>query len=410
MEYKSIKHGIRENLSQFVLLVVLTSFVGGMVGMERSLIPQLAQKEFHLESKTAMLSFIIAFGITKAITNYFTGALSNKYGRRTLLITGWLFALPIPWLLMYAPNWNLIIVANILLGLNQGLAWSSTLVMKIDLVGEKNRGLAIGLNEFSGYLAVGLVTFLVAYIAAHYGLRPYPFFVGVVFSVLGLLLTILFVKDTRQHMTKTAESKFAAQYKPLKNIFWGTTLYNRNLNAVVQGGLVNNLNDGMMWGLYPLLLTTHHFSLTQIGSLTAIYPAFWGIGQLFTGRLSDYVRKKILLVLGMFLQATALILFLNATTYTHFLSLSILLGLSKALVYPTFLSSIAENNHPTQLAGSLGVYRFWRDCGYAIGAVLAGVLSDSFGISTAFLTIGLLTLLSAAIIQLRLRTFESISK
>jgi MFS family permease len=401
---QNIKHGIKENLFQFTLLVILTAFIGGMVGMERSLIPQLAQKEFNLSSKTAMLSFIIAFGVTKAITNYFTGNLSNRFGRKTLLITGWLFALPIPWLLMYAPSWNLIIVANILLGLNQGLAWSSTVVMKIDLVGEKGRGLAIGLNEFAGYLAVGLVTFLVAYIAATYGLRPYPFFVGVVFSVVGLLISVFVIKDTRQHMTKAAEAKFSERFTLLKNVFWGTTIYNRNLSAVVQAGMVNNLNDGMIWGLYPLLLTTRGFDLKQIGVLTAIYPAFWGIGQLISGRLSDIVQKKTLLFIGMFFQAVTLVLMLKATTYVHFLTLSIILGLGKALVYPTFTTSIAENNHPLQRAGSIGVFRFWRDGGYAIGAVLAGILSDQFGITTAFLSIGLLTFLSSLIIKLRMKT------
>ena len=403
MKYKSINHGIRGNLSQFVLLIALTAFIGGMVGMERSLIPQLAQKEFHLASKTAMLSFIVAFGLTKAITNYFTGTLSNKVGRKTLLIAGWLFALPIPWLLMYAPDWNLIIVANILLGLNQGLAWSSTLVMKVDLAGEKSRGLAVGLNEFAGYLAVGLVTFLVAYIAAHYGLRPYSFFVGVIFSILGLLLSIFLVKDTRAHMVKAAESKFAGNYQLLENVFWGTTLYNRNLSAVVQAGMINNLNDGMIWGLYPLLLATHNFNLTQVGSLTAIYPACWGIGQLCTGRMSDFVQRKTLLFVGMLLQGVTLILLLKATAYTHFLALSVSLGLGKALVYPTFTNSVAENNHPTQRAASIGVFRLWRDGGYAFGAVLAGILSDYFGITTAFLSISLLTLLSAIIIGLRMK-------
>jgi MFS family permease len=399
-----VKIGIRQNRQQFILLVVITAFVGGMVGMERSLIPQLAEKIFHIASKTAMFSFIVAFGTAKAITNYFTGFFANKFGRKKLLIAGWLFALPIPWILMYATTWNWIILANILLGLNQGLAWSSTVVMKIDLAEEENRGLAMGLNEFAGYFAVGIVTFVVAFLAAKYGLRPYPFFVGVAFSALGLITSVLFINDTRTHMAAAANT--AGKEGELKNIFWGTTLFNKNLSAVTQAALVNNMNDGMMWGLYPLLLQTKGFSLSQIGIVTAIYPACWGIGQLFSGRLGDYMPKKKLLFFGMFLQALTLLVLSTASVFRFFVALSIVLGLGKALVYPIFAAAIAENSHPEQRAQSIGTFRFWRDGGYAIGAILTGILADAFSIRVAIIIVGCITLLSAFVIQFRMRILK----
>jgi MFS family permease len=399
-----VKVGIRNNLQQFILLVIITAFIGGMVGMERSLIPQLAEKIFHLASKTAMFSFIVAFGITKAITNYYTGFFANKYGRKNLLVTGWLFALPIPWILMFAPTWNWIIAANILLGLNQGLAWSSTVVMKIDLAEEKNRGLAMGLNEFAGYFAVGLITFLVAYLAAEYGLRPYPFFVGVVFSIAGLVCSIFFIKDTRSQMTLAATASGTSG--ELKNVFWGTTLLNKNLSAVTQAGLVNNMNDGMMWGLYPLLLHAKGFSVAQVGLVTAIYPACWGIGQLFSGRLGDFVPKKKLLFMGMFLQGVTLLVLSTASALQFFIVLSVVLGLGKATVYPIFAAAIAENSHPQQRAQSIGTFRYWRDLGYALGAVLTGVLADQFNLQVAIIIVGCITLLSAFIIQIRMQLLK----
>jgi MFS family permease len=401
MEDNKIKLGLRENWQQFSLLLLIIGFVGGMVGMERSLLPQLAEQEFHIASRTAMFSFILAFGITKAITNYFTGVLANKLGRRRLLILGWVVALPIPWILMYAPSWNWIVFANILLGLNQGLAWSTSVVMKIDLVGEKYRGLAVGLNEFGGYLAVGLVALLSANLAAAYGLRPYPFIIGIAFSVLGLFISWLFVKDTHHHVTAAAAS--AGEKKLLKSIFWGTTLYNRNLSSVTQAGLINNLNDSLAWGLFPLLLVSKGFNLAQVGVITGIYPAFWGLGQLFTGRLSDFIPKKVLIFWGMFLQALTLLLLSLATNYTHFIILSVVLGLGKAMVYPTFTIAIAENSHPLQRAESVGIFRFWRDSGYAIGAILTGILTDAFGIAVAIMIIGGLTLVSALVVLFRMQ-------
>ncbi|WP_207493313.1 MFS transporter [Aridibaculum aurantiacum] len=392
--------GIKQNLPQFLLLLCVTAFVGGMVGMERSLLPKLATTEFGIESKTAIFSFIVAFGISKAISNYMAGRLSNQYGRRRLLIFGWLFALPVPWILMYAPNWNWIIFANVLLGINQGIAWSSTLVMKIDLAEDKNRGLAVGLNEFIGYLAVGLTTFLVAYIAANYGLRPYPFYTGVGFSILGILLSIFAIKDTRPFMQSAAA--LPGPLIPLNHVFKETIFFNRNLSSVVQGGLVNNLNDGMVWGLYPLILTAKGFSLTEIGVITAIYPACWGMGQLFSGKISDLIGRKPLLYWGMFLQAATLLMFLQANTYQHFVALSIVLGIGKAMVYPTFIAAIADNTHPVQRAETVGIYRFFRDCGYAIGAVLTGVISDLLGVPVAVTLVGVLTLLSGFVIKFRM--------
>ncbi|MCW3081026.1 MFS transporter [Segetibacter sp.] len=396
-----VKVGIRQNLQQFILLVTITAFIGGMVGMERSLIPQLAEKIFHIASKTAMFSFIVAFGTTKAITNYYTGYFANKFGRKKLLVIGWLFALPIPWMLMYAPSWSWIIAANILLGLNQGLAWSSTIVMKLDLAEDKDRGLAMGLNEFAGYFAVGMVTFLVAYLASTYGLRPYPFFVGVVFSIIGLVMSIFFIKDTRTHMTAAAVT--AGSEGELKNVFWGTTLYNKNLSAVTQAGLANNLNDGMLWGLYPLLLHAKGFSVAQVGLITAIYPACWGIGQLFSGRLGDYLPKKKLLFSGMFLQAFTLLALSTASAFEFFIVLSVILGIGKAMVYPIFPAAIAENSHPKQRAQSIGIFRLWRDLGYPIGAILTGVLADVFSLQIAIIIVGSITLASAFVIQTRMR-------
>lgn len=399
-----IKIGLRQNMRQFILLVIVTAFVGAMVGMERSLIPQLAEKVFNLTSKTAMFSFIVAFGITKAVTNFYTGFFANRFGRKKLLVTGWFFALPIPWILMYAPSWNWIIAANILLGLNQGLAWSSTVVMKIDLAEDKNRGLAMGLNEFAGYFAVGIVTFLVAFIAAKYGVRPYPFFVGVVFSVVGLLMSVFLIKDTRTQMT--AASITAGKEGELQNVFWGTTVFNRNLSAVTQAGLVNNMNDGMMWGLYPLLLHSKGLTLSQVGLVTAIYPACWGIGQLFSGRLGDVVAKKKLLFSGMFLQALTLLVLSTASHLQFFIILSVVLGLGKALVYPIFAAAIAENSHPQQRAQSIGIFRFWRDLGYAIGAILTGLLADLFSINVAIIIVGCITLISAFVIGFRMKILK----
>src|SRR6266487_296503 len=397
---KKVQLGLKENWQQFTLLVIINAFVGGMIGLERSILPRIAEVEFHIAAKTAILSFIIVFGIAKAITNYFTGALSNKIGRKNLLTIGWLFGIPVPFALMFADNWNWIVAANILLGINQGLTWSSTVVMKIDLVGEKQRGFAMGLNEFSGYIAMAIVAFATGWVASEYGLRPYPFYIGVALSLLGFFASWLFVKDTKHHMaTETTSSKLPK----LKNIFWQTTWKNKNLGSVTQAGLINNLNDAMVWGLFPILLAAKGFTIGQIGIVTAIYPAVWSIGQLFTGKMADHFCKKDLLFWGMLLQGLALVALVFAGTMTHFIILSSLLGWGTALVYPTFLATVADNTHPTDRANSLGVFRFWRDLGYAIGAILTGIIADAFGINASILVTGLLTIFSATVIFYRMK-------
>lgn len=397
---EKIQLGLKENWKQFTLLVIINAFVGGMVGLERSILPQIAEVEFNIAAKTAILSFIIVFGIVKAISNYFAGAFANKIGRKNLLVLGWVFGLPVPFILMFAPSWDWIIAANVLLGINQGLAWSSTVVMKIDLVGEKQRGFAMGLNEFAGYLAVAIVAFLTGYIAAEYGLRPYPFVLGIGLAVFGLLGSIFLIKDTRKHVA--AENSFS-ETPLLKNIFWETTWKHPNLGAVTQAGLVNNLNDGMAWGIFPILLASKGFSLEAIGIVTAVYPAVWGFGQLFTGKMADIYNKKHLLFIGMFVQGIALGLFLFADSLTHYIILSAILGWGTAMVYPTFLATVAENTHPKDRANSVGVFRLWRDLGYAIGAILTGLIADALGLEASMMTIAFLTLASAIVIAVRMR-------
>ena len=395
----TIKLGLKENWQQFALLVLVNAFVGGMVGLERSIIPQLAHLEFGINSKSAILSFIVAFGISKSIANYFTGRLANKIGRRNLLIIGWLLALPIPVLLIYADNWNWIIIANILLGISQGLTWSSTVVMKMDLVGEKQRGLAMGINEFAGYLAVGIVAFLTGYIAEHYGIRPYPFYLGIAMSVLGLLLTLIWVKDTKTFVSQEAKDSIIPK---IDNVFWATTFTDKTLSSVTQAGLINNLNDGMIWGLLPILLLQLKFDNQNIGIITAIYPTVWGIGQLATGKLSDVFSKKKMLFWGMFLQGIAIVLLIFAKEFYQLAILSAVLGIGTALVYPTFLATIAQVTNPNQRAESVGTFRLWRDLGYAFGAIISGITADVFGIQYAILLIGILTIISSIIIQIRM--------
>lgn len=395
-----INLGLRENWQQFTILVIINAFVGGMVGLERSILPQIAEEEFHIAAKTALLSFIVVFGIVKALTNYYTGVLANKIGRKNLLIFGWVIAIPIPFLLMYAPTWNWIIATNVLLGLSQGLTWSSTVVMKIDLVGDKQRGLAMGLNEFAGYISVAIVAFLTGWIAASYGLRPFPFYIGFALVFLGLVGSIFLVKDTRQHVASESNSSNVPR---LKVLFWETTWKHQNLGSVTQAGLVNNLNDGMVWGIFPIVLALKNFTLAEIGIITAVYPAVWGLGQLITGKMADVFPKKQLLFWGMFMQAVALFFFIYAESKMQYIALAAILGWGTAMVYPTFLATVAENTHPQDRAKSIGVFRLWRDLGYAIGAIITGIIADWWNINTAIVFISILTLLSAIIIQIRMR-------
>lgn len=396
-----VELGLRENWQQFSLLVLINAFVGGMVGLERTLLPEIAEADFGMASKTAILSFIVVFGITKAITNYYTGAFANAIGRRNLLLLGWAISLPIPFLLIYAPNWNWIIGTNILLGIHQGLCWSSTVVMKIDLVGEKNRGLAMGLNESAGYMAVGLVAFFTGWIASEYGLRPYPFYIGIGLSIIGFLSTLFFVKDTLHHV---AAEKTTSNVPPLAHVFRDTTWKHPNLGSISQAGLVNNLNDGLVWGLFPLLLASKGFTLERIGLIVSIYPMVWGLGQLVTGKMADHLSKKYMLIWGMLAQGGALMGLAWADSDLAFVLLSTLLGVGTAVVYPTFLAAIADNTHPGQRAQSIGVFRLWRDLGYAIGAILTGILADFFGIPLSILSIGAITVLSGIVIWIRMRS------
>jgi MFS family permease len=399
MNQIEIQLGLKENWKQFTLLVIVNAFVGGMIGLERTIIPQIAEADFGLAAKTAILSFIVVFGITKAITNYYTGTLANRFGRKNLLVLGWVFALPVPILLIYAPSWNWIIAANIFLGISQGLTWSSTVVMKIDLVGEKDRGFAMGLNEFAGYVALATVAFFTGWVANHYGLRPYPFYIGIAMVVVGLLISWLFIKDTNKHVQLEATS---SNIPKLKNLFWETTWHHKNLGSITQAGLVNNLNDGMVWGLFPLLLVAKGFDLYDTGIIVATYPAVWGIGQLYTGKLADKFCKKTLLFIGMFVQGIALLGMIGANSFLWFIVLSSILGLGTAIVYPTFLAAISDYVHPDQRSKSIGIFRLWRDLGYAIGAILTGLIADSFGLIAPIAAIGLLTVLSSFIVRFRM--------
>jgi MFS family permease len=388
--------GLKHNWKQFSLLVIVNGFVGAMVGLERTILPEIAESDFGIAASSAIFSFIIVFGIAKALTNYYTGVWADKIGRRKLLIVGWVLGIPVPLLLIYANDWNLIIFANILLGINQGLTWSSTVVMKIDLVGEKNRGLAMGINESAGYLAVGFVAFLTGFIAANYGLRPYPFYLGLFFVISGLILSLFFVKDTIHHVNiESATSTIKKQ----KNVFKETSWLNTNLGSISQAGFVNNLNDGMIWGLFPIILAAKGFDLVEIGKIVAIYPIVWGLGQLFTGKLADHFPKKSMLVIGMLMQGFSISLMAYSHSFTNFAILSIVLGVGTAVVYPTFLAAIADYSHPDQRAKSIGVFRLWRDLGYAGGAVITGIIADLVNYDFSILTIGVITVISGLLIQ-----------
>jgi len=401
-----VRLGLRENLGQFSLLVVVNAFVGAMVGMERSILPPIAEQEFHLVAKSAVLSFIVVFGITKALTNYVAGRLSDRFGRKHLLVAGWLIAIPVPFLLMWAPTWSWVLFANALLGVSQGLTWSMTVVMKIDLAGPSKRGLAMGLNEFAGYFAVAGSALATGLIAAQYGLRPQPFYLGIAYVVIGLALSAFVVRETSHHVA--VESKLHGAILPedvpsQREIFWRTTLRDRDLSSVTQAGLVNNLNDGMAWGLFPLLFVAASMDLSQVGILAAIYPATWGMAQLFTGAWSDRVGRKWLIAFGMWVQAVGIALVVVAKSFSGFATGAVLLGIGTAMVYPTLLAAIGDVAHPSWRASAVGVYRLWRDLGYAVGALLAGVTADALGLPAAMWLVAALTLVSGLVVALRMR-------
>jgi MFS family permease len=400
-----IRLGLRENLAQFTLLVIVNAFVGAMVGLERSILPAIAEQEFHLVARTAVLSFIVVFGVAKALTNYGAGRLSDRWGRKHVLVAGWLVAVPVPFLLMWAPTWNWVLFANVLLGISQGLTWSTTVIMKIDLVGPRERGLAMGLNEFAGYGALAVSALATGWIAARYGVRPQPFYLGVGFALVGLALSALLVRETRHHVSH--ESALIGTVptdrvpRP-REVFWRTTLVNPNLSSVSQAGLVNNLNDGMAWGLFPLVFAAAGLNLAQVGLLAAIYPATWSVVQIATGALSDRTGRKPLIVWGMWIQAAGIALVTIASAIAGFVVGVLLLGIGTAMVYPTLLAAIGDVAHPSWRASAVGVYRLWRDLGYAIGALLAGLIADAFGLQAAMWFIAALTFASGTVSALRM--------
>jgi MFS family permease len=400
--------GVRANLAQFSLLVGVNALVGGMLGQERTVLPLLAERVFHLAAYTSALTFIVAFGATKAVTNLAAGALGDRYGRKPVLVAGWLIAVPVPLLLMTAPNWGWILVANVLLGISQGLTWSTTVIMKIDLAGPQQRGLAMGLNEAAGYGAVAAAALATGYIAAHAGLRPDPFFLGLAFAGLGLGLSTVAVRETRGHARHEArhhEPPAGSQGGELttREIVVLASLRDRSLSAACQAGLVNNLNDGLAWGLFPLLFAQHGLTVAKIGVLAALYPAVWGVGQLVTGWWSDRIGRKQLIVAGMLLQAIALGITALVTSFAPWAIAAVLLGAGTALVYPTLLAVVGDIAHPAWRATAVGVYRFWRDAGFAVGAILAGVLADIYGIPTAIVVVAVLTAASGCVVAVRMR-------
>lgn len=400
------KLGLRENWRQFTLLVVVNAFVGAMIGLERTILPQIAEKEFGLAVKSSILSFIVVFGFTKAFTNYFAGRWSDQFGRKKVLVMGWLFAIPVPFLLMWAPSWSWVLVANLFLGVSQGLTWSTTVIMKIDLVGSKQRGLAMGLNEFAGYFAVAVSALATGLVASRYGLRPEPFYLGVVFVAVGLLISIALVRETRHFVDHEATLGLAENSGGTKltqkEIFAQTTWTNKNLSAVTQAGFVNNLNDGMAWGLFPMLFVSKGLGLDQVGWLAAIYPATWGLSQLWTGHLSDLHGRKGLIDWGMWVQAVGIALTMFSSDFLGFAIGGVLLGVGTAMVYPTLLAVIGDVAAPSWRASSVGIYRFWRDSGYAVGAIVSGVLADFFGMNIAIGFAAVATFLSGVIVAVRM--------
>jgi MFS family permease len=393
--------GLRENRAQFWLLVLVNAFVGGMVGLERTVVPLVGTEEFKIGSEVVVFSFIVTFGVVKAVVNLVSGLLADRFTRKTVLIAGWIVGLPVPFVLAYGPSWAWIVGANALLGISQGLAWSMTVNMKIDLVGPHRRGLAMGLNEAAGYLALGATALLTGYLAAWYGLRPAPFFVGIAYAVLGLLLSVALVRDTRAHarLEASLHSAIVPHAVALSRVFAETTWRNRTLFSVSQAGLVNNLNDGMSWGVFPLLFAANGVSLEGIGLIKAVYPVIWGVGQVVTGSLADRIGRKPLIVWGMVVQAAghAVIGFGLAAPMVTGLAGSVLLGVGTAMVYPALLAAVGDAAHPSWRATSVGVYRFWRDLGYAVGALMAGVVATTFGLVWAVHVAGLLTFMSGLV-------------
>lgn len=402
---RDVQLGIGANLAQFSLLVGVNALVGGMLGQERTVLPLLAEDEFGLSGFTAALTFIVAFGLVKAATNFFAGTLSDRFGRKPVLVAGWLIGVPVPLLLISAPSWGWVVAANVLLGVNQGLTWSTTVIMKIDLAGPHRRGLAMGLNEAAGYLAVSATAFATGYIAARYGLRPEPFYLGLAFAGLGLGLSVLAVRETRDHAAHEAAQHGGDHPQPAmstRRVFAETTLHNRSLSAASQAGLVNNLNDGMAWGLLPLVFASAGLSVSRIGILAAAYPAVWGLGQLATGAISDRVGRKWMIAIGMWIQAAAIALIAASDAFGPWLAAAVVLGMGTAMVYPTLLAAVGDIAHPSWRASAVGVYRLWRDAGFAVGAIITGIVADLSGATSAIWLVAALTLASGIVVALRM--------
>ncbi len=406
-----VRLGLRQNLAQFVLLVAVNALVGGMLGQERTVLPLLASEEFGLRAYTAALTYILAFGLAKAATNYFAGTFSDRFGRKPVLVVGWLVAVPVPLLLIAAPGWAWVVAANVLLGVSQGLTWSVTVIMKIDLVGPSRRGLAMGLNEAAGYVAVAVTALATGFLAESYGLRPAPFLLGIAFAALGLGLSTLVVRETREHArleaslhTPRADGRHDHLHADLSDaeVVAQTSLKEPALSAASQAGMVNNLNDGLAWGLFPVLFASAGLGVAQIGVLAAVYPAVWGAGQLFTGALSDRWGRKWLIAGGMALQSVALAGVATADTFGWWVAAAVLLGAGTAMVYPTLLAAVGDVAHPAWRARAVGVYRLWRDGGFAVGALVAGLVADAYGVRAAVWTVAALTAVSAMIVVVRM--------
>jgi MFS family permease len=402
-----VRLGLKENLGQFSLLVVVNVFVGGMVGLERTVVPLIGSEEFGLVFRTTIFSFIVTFGLVKAFSNLFAGGLADRFGRKKVLVAGWVLGVPVPFMIMLAPSWGWIVAANVLLGINQGLAWSMTVIMKIDLVGPRQRGLAMGFNEFAGYLAIGVTAWATGYLASTYGLSPEPFYLGVGYVVLGLLVSVSLVRDTGEHV-RLELSEHPSEPSPLtfREVFALTSLRDRNLLACSQAGLVNNLNDGMSWGVFPLLFAMFGLGVERIGLLKAVYPAIWGCLQVLTGPLSDRWGRKGLIVCGMWVQAAGIFVTMAGRSFEWWMLGSVLLGVGTAMVYPALIAAVSDNSHPSWRARSLSVYRFWRDLGYAVGALSAVFIADTLGLSWAIGSVGVLTFLSGGVVAVSLKEKE----